>query len=83
VLKLTTAPNEVPILRETLMLRRQACTRKDEGLPVTAMVRRLDRHRQTLAKYWAQREEAGEMTQRMPAPRAHRLDPYIPYRAPV
>ncbi len=81
MLKLTTDPNEVQILRETLRLMIQARTLKDEGLPVTAIARRLGLHRQTVAKYLAQLEEAGAMTDSLPAPRPHRIDPYIPYLA--
>lgn len=53
MLKLTTDPNEVQILRETLVMMRQARRLKDEGLPTTAIERCLGLHRQTVAKAFA------------------------------
>lgn len=78
MLKLTTDPNEVQILRETLIMMIQARTLKDEGLPTTAIARRLGLHRQTVAKYLAQRE-AGHDAGLASTPRTHVIDPFLPY----
>lgn len=74
MLKLTTDPDEVQILRETLIMMIQARTLKDEGLPTTAIARRLGLHRQTVAKYLEQLE-AGEGATYAPTPRTHLIDP--------
>lgn len=76
MLNRTTDPNEVQILRETLLMMRQARTLKNEGLPTTAIARRLGLHRHTVAKYLAQGDTAAGQG---PAPRAHLIDPYRAY----
>lgn len=55
----------------------RARTLKDEGLPTTAIARRLGLHRQTVAKYLQQVED-GDGAVGTPPPRTHLLDPYLP-----